>query len=287
MHQPVGMKVELSVDLGGVSPRNRFAAIASLVIAALVAFASIGGIASPVVYARETTAWRIQGIAQDWANLLFAVPVLVASAILVLRGSRRARLVLGGGLVYTAYAFAIYAFAVHFNPLFLVYCGALGGSLYALAALVLELDDVRSWFDERVPYRLAGGFEMACAALFALLWLAQIVPAVVRDIPPVELAEAGLLTNPVHVLDLTIVLPAMFVGGWFLWHRRAGGYAAVPIFLGFGALMAAAIALMGVLAGSVVLAIATGTLAVASAALLVWMLHDSIDAAAIARLRMT
>lgn len=281
------MKVQLSVDLGGVSRRNRFAAIASLVVAVLVAFASIAGIASPAIYARETASWRLQGIAQDWANLFLAVPWMIASAVLVLRGSRRARLVLAGSLAYTGYAYAIYAFAVHFNALFLVYCAALGLSLYALAATVLELDDVRSWFDERVPHRLLGGFAMTCAAVFALLWLAQIVPALLRDTPPDELAEAGLMTNPVHVLDLTIVLPAMFLGGWFLWHRRAGGYAAVPIFLGFGALMAAAIAMMGVLAGSAVLAAATGALGLASGLLLVWMLHDTVHATAFAELRAT
>ena len=39
---------------------------------------------------------------------------------------------LGGAYAFTAYTFAIYAFAVRFNALFLVYCAALGVSVFAL-----------------------------------------------------------------------------------------------------------------------------------------------------------
>lgn len=235
-----------SIEVGGPSPRVRFAATAALTAAALVAIAALTGLVAPATYARETAIWRAEAISQDWANLFVDVPWLVASALFALRGSRRARLLLAGGLVYTAYTYATYAFAVRFNALFLIYCGALGTSAYALRALSADLRDAASWFSPRAPVRLAGGFAMACALAFAALWLAQIIPALARGTAPAEVEAAGLLTNPVHVLDLALVLPAMFTGGWLLWNRRPGGYAVVTVLLGFTVVMAAALTTLAI-----------------------------------------
>jgi hypothetical protein len=224
----------------------RFAGIAGLVTAGLVAVASFAGIFWPAIYARETLSWRVQGTAQDWVDLTIAAPWLAIAAILTLRGSRRAVLLLGGALAYTAYSFAIYAFAVHFNALFLVYVAILGLSAYGLADLgrVLERERVAAWFDERAPRRFAGGALMGFAVVFALLWLARIVPAIAAGTDPPELAEVGLVTNPVHVLDLALVLPLLFVSGVLLRRRRDSGYLLGAILLGFSVLMDAAILAM-------------------------------------------
>lgn len=227
---------------------TRFPAFAGLGVAVLVATASLSAIVDPSIYARETAPWRVQAIAQDWVDLLVAVPWLAASAIAVLRGSRRALLLLGGALGYAAYSFAVYAFAVHFNPLFLVYCGALGLSAFGLAGLVhasLGME-VRHWFDARTPRRAASAMLMASAAIFALLWLAEIVPATVRGEPPANLAEMGLLTNPIHVLDLSLVLPALFASGLLLWRDRDAGYPLATAWMGFCVLMDVNIAAMTV-----------------------------------------
>jgi hypothetical protein len=272
------LRFSAAIELDEVSTRMRFAAIASLVTAGLTAISSLGGIVLPATYARETPIWRVEGIGQDWANLLVAVPWLVVAAIAVLRGSRRGQLLLGGGLAYIAYAFAVYAFDVHFNALFLIYCAALGLASYALGAIVSELKDARAWFDERVPNRFAGGFAMVCAVAFALLWMSQIVPALIGGRDPVGLDDAGLPTNPAHVLDLALALPTIFASGWLLWHRRAAGYAFVPIVLGFILLMGAALSGMAIalhaahLTTSLALVIGGLILVAIGATALVWML---------------
>lgn len=275
------LQVSASVELDAVSSRIQFAAFASLVVAIFVALASLGGILSPAIYARETAVWRTQGIGQDWANLLVAVPWLVISAFFTLRGSGRARILLAGGLAYTTYAYVLYAFAVHFNALFLVYCGALGLSVYGLIALASELRGARRWFDRSVPRRLVGGFEMVCAAAFALLWMFQILPALLAGTDPAGLAETGLFTNPVHVLDLALVLPATFAAGWLLWHRRLLGYILAPIVLAFVILMGASLGAMAIaqyaagLVDNLAVAIGAAVLTVVSAALLVSMLRQT------------
>ena len=68
----------------------------------------------------------------DAVNLVVIVPVLLIGAALAQRGSVSARLIWMGTLVFLLYNFVVYAMAVHFNALFLAYCGILGGSFYAL-----------------------------------------------------------------------------------------------------------------------------------------------------------
>ena len=208
-------------------------------LAVLFAAASVGNIVLPAAYARETASWAAQGLGQDWVDLVFVVPVLVASAVMARRGSRRAGLVLGGAVAYTAYSLVLYSFAVHFNPLFLVYSAALGFSFYALVSVVVACrrDDPGRWFSARAPVRAAGIFSILIGLAFYALWLSELVPALVAGAAPASLAEVGLITNPVQVLDIGIVLPAFVIGGVALVRRRRLGYWLVPVMLSFAVLM--------------------------------------------------
>jgi hypothetical protein len=222
----------------------RAAACISLPLALLVAFASLGGIVMPATYARETASWAAQGVGQDWANLVLVVPWLIGAAIFTLRGSRRAVLLLGAALVYTLYSYVIYAFAVHFNALFLIYCVVLGLAFFTLLLLLrafLEVD-VSRWYDDRAPVKTAGILQIVVALVFGGLWLSEIVPAMLAGGVPASLTEGGFFTNPVHVLDLSILLPALAMSGYLLLRRHSTGYLLAPILLGFAVLMAAAIA---------------------------------------------
>ncbi len=213
------------------------------VLALAVAAASLGGIVVPVTYAHETPTWAAQGVGQDWVNLLVVVPLLLRGAAGARRGSPALGLLLGGALTYTLYSYVLYAFCVHFNWLFLVYCAALGLSFFGLAALLASClrGDPASWFDGREPAGLAGGLLVALAVAFALLWLAEVVPALRSGVPPASVAEVGTFTNPVHVLDLSLFLPAMLLAGLSLRRRRPLGLVLGPMLLAFGALMLLAI----------------------------------------------
>jgi hypothetical protein len=214
-------------------------------------------------------------------DLLFGVPWLVVSAIGALRRSRTARILLAGGLLYTVYELLIYAFAVHFNVLFLVYCATLGMSLFALfgVGIALAREDVRGWFEDTVPIRTPGIFLLTVGVGFALLWLAEIVPALVRGTVPPSVVEAGVPTNPVQVIDLAAVLPAHIAAGVLLLRRRAHGFVAAPVILAFGLLMALSIAGMMVVMhlraveATFPVAIAMGVLSVATGTMLSLMLR--------------
>lgn len=213
-------------------------------LAALFALASIGNIVLPGAYARETASWAAQGFGQDWVDLLLVVPVLAASAVLARRGSRPAGLVLGGAIGYTAYSLVLYSFAMHFNALFLAYTAGLGLSFYALVNVILAYgrEAPATWV--RAPRGIdaaAGGFSVLLGLAFYALWLSEVIPAIASGTAPASLAEVGLITNPVQVLDIGIVLPAFVVGGVALVRRRPLGFWLVPVMLTFAALMDAAL----------------------------------------------
>lgn len=266
--------------LDGPEPRP-FAIYGSFAVAVLLGAMSLAGLLIPALYARETDNWTVQAIAQDWFDLVIAAPCILLGAIFAARGSLRGVLVLGGALLYAVYTLLIYALAVHLNSLFLLYCATLGLALYSLIALTRSTvpESVRTAFGPRVPRRVVGGFLVFIGVAFCGVWLAELVPAALSGEPPPTLVVTGLFTNPIHVIDLSFVLPLHLIAGIAVWRRRPLGFVLAPVLLGFGALMTATIAFLavvmeaqGVAEGGYPIAIAMSAVAAISVALLVWML---------------
>lgn len=264
----------LSADTVDHERRLGFAINAAFVVAILLAAISLGGMLAPSLYARETASWTIQAIAQDWFDLVIAVPLLFVVAMWASTGSRRGGLVLAGLLLYAVYTLIIYAFAVHLNALFLLYCAGLGVALFALITLGRALlHDPPTQIAARIP-RLAGGYLIAIGVVFGVLWLLQLVPAAITGQVPAELAETGLFTNPVHVIDLSFILPLHVIGGFLLLRRRPIALVLAPVLLAFGAMMSASIGfLVAFAAGPLVLVIAMAISSLGAIGLLVRLLR--------------
>ncbi len=247
----------------------------------LLTIAAWGGITNPATYAQETASWSAQATGQDWVNLLLLAPLLFAASWAAATGSRRATLLQGGLLAYVVYSSVIYAVGVHFNGLFLIYCALLGTSFYGLITLIKRAleDNVQTWFREDAPVKTAGTLQLLLAFMFAALWLAEDVPALLEGRTPSSLAEVGLVTNPVHVLDLSLALPALAVSGLALMQRKPLGYLLSPIMLAFCAAMTTAMAGMVWFMVQDGVALETGPIlamagsAVACTAVLLWMLR--------------
>ena len=92
----------------------------SILVSVLVTITSLFGILIETTYSRETEAWAIQAIGQDYANLAVVI-LLLGSTYTVAKHSLKGYLVWLGVFLYLIYAFMIYAFAVHFQFLFLAY----------------------------------------------------------------------------------------------------------------------------------------------------------------------
>ena len=157
------------------------------------------------------------------------------------RGSQRAGLVWLGTLLYLVYAFVVYAVAVHFNYLFLVYVAALGLSAWAVILHANRLRGADVQYPLGRPLKVAAWVIIGIGVLFAGLWLSELVPALISGKVPASLTEAGLWVNPIHVLDLSVVLPGFIVAGVAALQRREHGLFWLAPWLVFSALMGSSI----------------------------------------------
>ena len=211
-----------------------------------MALASAGGIWLPFVYAQETASWAAQGTGQDIVNLAVVLPAMLIALYAASAGSLRAVLVVLGLLIYVVYSYVLYAFFVHFNLLFPIYVATLGTSFWALAGIVVDVrhERIGELFEGRSG-RAQSVYLMVSGLVFGVLWMSSIAASIVSGDTPRELVEAGLTVNPVHVLDLAFVLPAMVVTSILLWKRHPHGWLwAVPLVTFAGAMGSAIVGMM-------------------------------------------
>jgi len=196
------------------------------------------------MYTRETGDWQTQSIAQDLFDLFFAVPALLITAILFRKGSRIAFFILAGILAFLIYTFIIYTFGVHFNRLFILYCFTLGLSSYIFIYLLWNAgsEKIRSWFDDKHSVTGSIIYLLFFTLLFSFFWLKEIIPAIANGAIPVNLLQSGLLTNPVHVIDLSFVLPGFAITAFLLKRRHPLGFVFTPIIMTFSVIMTLSIA---------------------------------------------
>lgn len=213
----------------------------SAATALLAAAGSVVGLLEPeLIYGRETPALFNAAIAQDVVNLFLVAPLTLVLAVRASQGSRLSWLCLIGFLAFTAYNYAIYTFSIHFGPLFLVWVAVLGMSVFAAAGSLAGLRRQDQGAGSVSPAaRLPAWFLITLAVVFALLWLSEIVPDLLAGRPSTSATTWDVPTNPVHVLDLALFLPAVCASGVLLLRRHRIGYVSAPgslIFLGLTSL---------------------------------------------------
>jgi hypothetical protein len=218
---------------------NKIVLYFSIPIALLVIVVSYAGLFIPETYTKETANWQAQALGQDIIDLFLIVPLLLITSWLAYKKNRAALLVWSGLLVYLIYTFVLFCFAVHFNYLFIVYCTTLGLSFYAFLYFLLSQikEPIVSWFTERIPVKSVGIYLIVLSGLFYLLWLSEIFPANLNNTIPSSITESGLITNPVHALDLSVVLPGMVIVAILLLKKKSLGLLLTPTVLTFAILM--------------------------------------------------
>ncbi|HWH08188.1 MAG TPA: hypothetical protein VNX21_03245, partial [Candidatus Thermoplasmatota archaeon] len=75
----------------------------------------------------------------------------------------------------------------------------------------------------RLPRRALAAAFLVIALVFALLWLADVVPALLSGGVPQAALETQTPTSLIHVLDLAFVLPLCVATAVLLLRRRAAG----------------------------------------------------------------
>ena len=254
----------------------------SLPLAVFVIIVSYAGLFIPDTYAKETANWTAQAIGQDIIDLFLITPLLLITSWLAYKKNRVALFLWSGVLVYLIYTFVLFCFAIHFNYLFIVYCMTLGLSFYAFLYFLLSQikEPVASWYNDRVPVKTVGIYLIILSGLFYLIWLSEIIPATINNITPATITETGLITNPVHALDLSVVLPGMMIVAILLIKRKPLGLLLAPAVLTFGILMDITIGSLMIVMNmrgietDLSLTVIMGLLALFTLGLLIWFLKS-------------
>lgn len=197
----------------------------------------------PAVF-RDTpmTAGNARGTAL--VMLAVALPVLLTGMALSGRRILWGRVLWLGALAYITYNAVFFAYAIHFNRLFLLDVAMLSLSVWSIVSLVGEIEPLsfQARLAGRLPIRLIAGYLLASTALFTLLWLKDILPAVISGTAPESLTRSGMATNPIEMTDLAFGFPLTALAAVWLWQRRAWGYVLAGVFLVYGLLESVSVA---------------------------------------------
>jgi hypothetical protein len=197
----------------------------TILIAMLTALSSGVGLFSDTIY-RDNT-WARSGFrGNDLISLFLATPLLLGGLTAAQHGSARGHLMWLGMVAYTLYNYSFYIFGAVFNELFLVYAILVGASIWVLILGLMTTDPIeihrRLVRDFRTKWVVA---NMVVIGLFlAIGWSAQAIRFVVDGSVPQTVIDSGIHTSIVFALDLTLIVPAMFIGARLLWRGSDWGY---------------------------------------------------------------
>lgn len=163
---------------------------------------------------------------QDMVTLVVAVPLLLVSLVLEMRGSPRGRVLWLGMLFYSMYSYLFYAVAAAFNQFFLLYVATFGLPLYALLFSVPRVDVTRlgSAMGGRVARVVAITYTSVVAAGLGLLWVGISLSYLVTKDVPQPIVDSGHPTGVVFAVDLVFIVPPMLLAAIWLARRQALGW---------------------------------------------------------------
>ena len=159
----------------------------------------------------------------DAVTLMVGTPLLIAAARRARHGSTAGLLWWLGATAYAAYNYAFYIFGAALNAFFLLYVAAFVLSAVTMLLVLPRVDIVRvaGGFSTRTPVRVIGGVFTLLGLGLMSTWITMWAAYAFASRPtPVE-PEAF---KVVAALDLSLMGPALALGGILLWRRAAWGY---------------------------------------------------------------
>jgi hypothetical protein len=165
------------------------------------------------------TAW----IGNDWITLCLAVPLLLISGVQAGSGSTRAMLVWLGMIGYAFYNYAFYVFGAALSPFFLLHVIAFvaAGAALILALPRLDVVETARRFGPGTPVRFIAGTLVVIGAGLATAWILMWARYAFGGRSAPVAPEAF---KVVAALDLSLMVPALTIGGMLLWRREPWGF---------------------------------------------------------------
>lgn len=232
-----------------LASRNRRALRASYVlsagIAAIMVVASAAGLLVDGLY--RDGPWAREALrGGDFVTLVLAAPLLIASLILSMRGSRRAQPVWLAMLGYSVYNYAYYVFGAQFNDIFLLHIALLSMSIFALACALPNLDiaAIAARLRTTRVARWVGGFLVLVGAAQGGLWIFLVLRFALTGQLLEDIPVSG--QHLVFALDLSLLAPTLVLAGVLLYRRTAMGFVLGTAVSVFGAVYQLNLMLAGV-----------------------------------------
>ena len=182
------------------------------------------------LYYYDTVSSAAQQQGNDVVTLFVALPLLVVSTWMTLRGSLRGRLLLTGMIGFFLYTYLSMCMLTAFNALFLVYVAIFGMSLYAfiLCMMSFDLEALPRHFSDRLPRGWIAALLFTIGAFLALTWLGRVLFPLMQDTPPI--LDNG-ITMVIQAMDLSLIVPLAVLSGILLLRRSAWGYLLTSVFV--------------------------------------------------------
>ncbi len=212
--------------------RFKISIILSVIIVVVAITASAGGLFIGDLY-RDNASIKAAWYGNDLVTLFVAVPLMVISLLLSMRGSQRAQLIWMGTLWYMVYNYIFYLYAAAFNKFFLLYVVLFTLSTYALIFAMMNADpkEISRKFNLRTPVKWISGYMLFFAALLGVLWIASSLSFIITGEVPQDIIKTGHPTGVVYATDLSLLVPALVLSAILLWRRQPWGYALSAIVL--------------------------------------------------------
>jgi hypothetical protein len=206
----------------------------SLVIAALVAAASIAGLLYPeMIYPDEDLLQSF--MPNDVVHLVIGLPILLGSILLTWRGKLIGLLFWPGALFFIFYTYIVYVLSMPLNWAAMSHITLVTLSAYTMVALLASIDAaaVQQLLTGAVPARAGGGVLTGLGILVFVRVVVMFGSTITNQaaISPTEFA--------LNVVDFMIA-PAWILGGLLLWRKQALGYV-----IGLGLLFQASMLFIG------------------------------------------
>ena len=238
-------------DVHIVKP-NRLLSFLCIALAAVLALNSLlGPLATGVIEYRYTETFRNQAIGLDAFSLVFAVPILLAAALLAMRGRPVAQFLALGPAAMTAYMMPQYVLGAHYleisgnnEDFFPLHLGMFVLSLAVAVVAWLETDRQAVPPSSRRRQFWTGLLMLAVAAFLLMRYLPSLVD-IWRNHPGSEYLDDPVAFWLIAFMDLGIIAPAAVTCGVALLRGVRASEKLMYAVVGWFALVGPAVAAMG------------------------------------------
>jgi hypothetical protein len=183
------------------------------IIIILVIAAAASGWFIDEIYRRDSALMADNFRSFDLVLLTLVTPLSIVMLILAYTGRIWARLFVFGIILYLAFSYAINAFSVHQNQLFLIYIALLSLCVISIMRGFPKIAQRVEKPSKSALMRVLSVTILFIAVAGFVYWLGDAIGALFNDESSQILLDKNIPVNAAQVLDMAFMLPLAIIGG--------------------------------------------------------------------------